>query len=271
MCSLDGASASACSSPKTVKGLSEGQHAFQVWAVGPNGQRDPVGVAWMFTVLFPPPGTVATGGPSGTINSSSASFSFSSSESHSTFLCSLDGASPSSCSSSRTVHGLSDGDHLFQVWAVGPDGQQDPAGVTWAFTVLTAPAAVSSPSVSSSSAQVGQTVSCDSGSWSGQPTISYRWYSQGAPITDSESSGDYTPQRSDAGQDISCQVLAANAAGQTERTAGDVRIGQFALLGELSFPTSLQAARLRSLSTLSFQSSNAGSVSRYSITGVPRR
>jgi hypothetical protein len=156
------------------------------------------------------------------------------------------------------VHGLSDGAHVFQVWAVDAAGRQDPAGVAWTFTVLTAPAAVSSPSLSSSSAQVGQTVTCDSGSWSGQPTISYRWYSNGSPITDPQPSGAYTPQRSDAGQAITCQVLAANAAGQSERSAGDVQIGQFALLGDLSFPTSLQAAHLRSLPTLSFQSSNSG-------------
>lgn len=109
------------------------------------------------------------------------------------FLCSLDGASPTLCSSSKTVHGLADGQHTFQVWAIGPDGQQDPTGVSWTFTAQTAPTADSSPSLSSHNAQVGQTVTCDSGTWSGQPTISYLWYSNGTPITDPQPSGAYTP------------------------------------------------------------------------------
>jgi hypothetical protein len=87
-----------------------------------------------------PPETFIDAGPSGTVASSSASFAFSSSESPSTFACSLDGAAFSACTSPREYTGLADGSHSFRVQASDAAGNTDtsPASRTW--TVATGPA-----------------------------------------------------------------------------------------------------------------------------------
>ncbi|MDQ4077632.1 MAG: hypothetical protein M3220_15470 [Chloroflexota bacterium] len=80
-----------------------------------------------------PPETTITSGPSGTGNDSAATFAFSSNESGSTFLCSLDGAAYSSCVSPKSYSGLADGQHTFRVKAKDAAGNEDatPASRTW--------------------------------------------------------------------------------------------------------------------------------------------
>jgi len=86
-----------------------------------------------------PPETFIDDGPSGTVASNSASFAFSSSESGSTFACSLDGSAFSTCTSPREYTGLADGSHTFRVSATDAAGNTDtsPASRTW--TVATGP------------------------------------------------------------------------------------------------------------------------------------
>jgi hypothetical protein len=81
-----------------------------------------------------PPDTTIDSGPTGTVISNSASFSFSSTEANSTFQCSLDGAAFSSCTSPQSYTNLSEGQHSFKVRAIGgAAGNVDPtpASVTW--------------------------------------------------------------------------------------------------------------------------------------------
>ena len=80
-----------------------------------------------------PPETTIDSGPSGILGNSSASFAFSSSEANSTFECSLDGASFSSCTSPQSYTNLSDGTHTFQVRATDAAKNVDasPAQRTW--------------------------------------------------------------------------------------------------------------------------------------------
>lgn len=79
-----------------------------------------------------PPDTSITGGPSGLVNSSSATFSFSS-EAGATFQCSLDGGAFTACSSPKAYTGLSEGQHTFEVRATDAAGNVDstPASRTW--------------------------------------------------------------------------------------------------------------------------------------------
>jgi Bacterial Ig-like domain/FG-GAP-like repeat/Bacterial Ig domain len=85
-----------------------------------------------------PPNTTIDSGPTGTITSGSASFSFSSSEASSTFECSLDGAAFVSCASPKSYAGLSDGSHTFKVRAANSAGNTDPtpASSTWRVDTL---------------------------------------------------------------------------------------------------------------------------------------
>ena len=90
-----------------------------------------------------PPRTRITSGPSGTIGTASASFSFSSSEAGSSFECRLDGGTWAGCSSPDPDGGLADGSHGFEVRATDGAGNTDPTPASRSFTVDTSPPTVS--------------------------------------------------------------------------------------------------------------------------------
>ncbi len=83
------------------------------------------------------PDTIIDSGPSGTVATSSASFSFHASQTGSTFACRLDGGGFSNCSSPATYTGLANGSHTFDVRATDPAGNTDgsPASRTWTVNV----------------------------------------------------------------------------------------------------------------------------------------
>ncbi|MFN8150255.1 MAG: beta-propeller fold lactonase family protein [Solirubrobacterales bacterium] len=84
-----------------------------------------------------PPETTIDSGPSGTIATSTASFAFSSSETGSTFECSLDGGAFATCASPHALSGLADGSHTFAVRATDPTGNVDATPASRSFTVDT--------------------------------------------------------------------------------------------------------------------------------------
>jgi hypothetical protein len=91
---------------------------------------------WLSGLLDPATGTIdtnITSGPSGSVNSTSATFGFSSNQEGSTFECSLDGANFSQCTSPKDYTGLADGSHTFRVRAIDSAGNADssPAVRTW--------------------------------------------------------------------------------------------------------------------------------------------
>ena len=73
-----------------------------------------------------PPDTRITSGPSGTVSSRSATFTFSSTEAGSTFKCRLDGSAFRRCTSPKTYTGLAEGPHTFKVRAIDAAGNPDP-------------------------------------------------------------------------------------------------------------------------------------------------
>ncbi|MCW2765197.1 MAG: hypothetical protein JWO11_1156 [Nocardioides sp.] len=79
-----------------------------------------------------PPDTTITAGPSGTVTSTTAQFSFTSTEAGS-FECQLDGAAYAPCTSPATYTGLAAGSHTFSVRATDAAGNTDatPATRTW--------------------------------------------------------------------------------------------------------------------------------------------
>jgi hypothetical protein len=139
-CKLDGGSWASCSSPKSLSGLSEGAHTFYVRAKDAAGNVDASPASRTWTVDVPEPDTTAPNtsigsGPSGTSTSTSASFSFSSSEAGSSFECRLDSASWASCSSPKSLSGLSNGSHTFSVRAKDSAGNVDASPATRSWTV----------------------------------------------------------------------------------------------------------------------------------------
>jgi hypothetical protein len=126
-CSLDGAPFERCSSPVSYSPLADGPHTFSVRAIDPSNNVDPSPAVRDWTVDTQPPDTTITAGPAGPVSSTSASFSFTSSENGSSFQCRLDGAANfSSCTSPQTYSGLTPGNHTFSVRAIDQAGNVDP-------------------------------------------------------------------------------------------------------------------------------------------------
>jgi hypothetical protein len=144
-CKLDSGSWGSCASPKPYSGLSLGSHTFSVRATDGSGNTDatPASSTWSVQAVADttPPETTITAAPPTTTTATSASLSFNSSESGSTFACKLDGGSWASCSSPKSYSGLSLGSHTFSVRATDGSGNADATPASYAWTVE----AVSSP------------------------------------------------------------------------------------------------------------------------------
>ena len=96
-----------------------------------------------------PPDTTITAQPANLTKSTSASFSFTSSESNSTFQCQLNSIGYSNCTSPKSYSGLPDGNHTFAVRATDSAGNTDATPANFAWTIdTTAPAlSINSPSL----------------------------------------------------------------------------------------------------------------------------
>jgi hypothetical protein len=82
--------------------------------------------------------TTITSGPDGPTNNPAPTFTFTAGPpAGATFLCSIDHASPSPCTTPLTVGPLPDGNHDITVRAVTPGGVQDPTPAQQTFTVDT--------------------------------------------------------------------------------------------------------------------------------------
>ena len=125
-CRLDAAAFAVCTSPRTLTGLAAGSHSFEVRAIdsADNTDPSPASLSWVINQTdTTPPETTITGGPDEVTSATSATFTFTSSESGSTFECRLDAAAFAVCTSPRTLTGLAAGSHSFEVRAIDSDEQ----------------------------------------------------------------------------------------------------------------------------------------------------
>jgi alpha-tubulin suppressor-like RCC1 family protein len=130
-CKLDAAT-STCGSTKSYSGLSAGTHNF---SVTPTDQAGNVGspTTYTWTVDLTPPQTTINTQPAAATRATTASFTFSSSETGSTFQCKLDGGAFAACTSPKSYSGLTNGNHMFSVNAKDAAGNLDatPATSQW--------------------------------------------------------------------------------------------------------------------------------------------
>ena len=175
--SLDSTPWSACSSPKDYSNLI-GDHYFYVRAVDPAGRDHPAAVR-EFTVDTTPPDTAIDTGPTGTINTSQASFTFGGTPAGDTakIRCKIDAGAFADCTSPKAFTGLTDGPHTATFRAEDAAGNQDTSPSTRTFTVDTTPpdtaidtgpsgtSSDNSPSFTFSSSEPGSSFECsfDSG------------------------------------------------------------------------------------------------------------
>ena len=136
-CRIDSGSFADCTSPKTFTGLSDGSHTAEFRAEDTAGNQDPSPATRTFTVDTTAPVTTIDSGPSGTITTDEATFTFSSSEAGSSFECGIDGGGFSPCGSPKSYPGLSDGPHRFAVRAIDEAGNTDLSQLAREFTVDT--------------------------------------------------------------------------------------------------------------------------------------
>jgi hypothetical protein len=142
-CSLDGASSTKCVSPITYQNLANGPHNFVVSAKTPSGAAASGTDSHAWTVDAAPPSVIITNAGSLPLltNSTLINFAFSSSE-LGTFLCSLDGAAATVCTSPIDYSNLSEGQHNFKVSAIDVVGNGGGAAeFNWSIDV-TAPVTI---------------------------------------------------------------------------------------------------------------------------------
>jgi Bacterial Ig-like domain len=134
-CRLDDEEFEECRSPETYTSLRDDAHTFQVRARDAAGNNSEAS-AYRWTVDTIAPDTAISSAPPRVSNSASATFSFSSTEEPSTFLCSRDGAAYAACVPPRSYKGLTKGVHTFRVRATDAARNTDstPAAAVWTVT-----------------------------------------------------------------------------------------------------------------------------------------
>jgi hypothetical protein len=140
-CQVDGGPPLTCAAPYETGVLADGAHTFSVYATDSHGNPDLTPATRSFVVAggtppdTDPPETTITGGPSGTTSDTTPTFSFSSDEADSSFVCQLDQGLALPCTSPRTTEALAPGSHVFSVHARDSAGNSDPTPATRTFTV----------------------------------------------------------------------------------------------------------------------------------------
>ena len=182
-CALDGATFAPCASHHSAAGLSDGGHSFRVKAVDLAGNESATpSVSWTIDTTAPLT-AISSVTPAGSlVSSTSMSLSFSSPESNATFVCSLDGAAATACTSPHSYSGLAQGAHSFIVRARDTLGNTDPAGASYSWSVDTiAPStqAILASSLTASSAVITWT--------SNEPSTTQVRYGSGGVLSKSTS------------------------------------------------------------------------------------
>ncbi len=195
-----------------------------------------------------PPDTTISAAPSDPTTSTTAQFSFTSSESGSTFECKLDAAAYAACTSPRSYSGLGAGSHTFSVRAKDAAGNTDatPATKTWTIngtsdttapdTAITAgpsgPTNDTTPTFSFNATEAGSTFACrvDSGSWA---TCTSPWttsalasgsHSIGVRATDPAGNTDSTPATRSFAIDTTAPKTTITSAPPPQTDSGDASV-----------------------------------------------
>jgi hypothetical protein len=148
-CAVDNDSFTSCASPRSVSGLSDGEHVFKV-RYHPDGEEEGVPAERRWTVDATPPVVTFEAAPAGEDNPPDTTIAFRSSEPDgAVFRCAVDSGQFFDCSSPHSLTGLSPGEHSFSVQAFDRVGNQS-ATQTATWSVGTG-------------APVEQTATCDPG------------------------------------------------------------------------------------------------------------
>jgi hypothetical protein len=139
-CGIDAGVPFVCESPLTLTELSDGEHTLAVIATDALGNVDPTPASRTFIVDTAAPQTTINSGPAGgsVTADSTPAFTFSSSETGSTFACRVDAAEFAPCTSGSSTDALSNGEHTFDVRAIDAVGNTGSTTASRTFIVDTA-------------------------------------------------------------------------------------------------------------------------------------
>ena len=159
-CKLDTGAWVACSNPTALTNLADGPHTLQMRQIDTAGNTGPAtSVSWTVDTAPPSPAPTITGTPISPASTSSATLTFAATEAGSTFECSTDGATWTTCTSPLSLSGLSEGGHVVKIreidaagnvgaistasWIVDTTPPNNPPTVTGVPTGVTASGALS--------------------------------------------------------------------------------------------------------------------------------
>ena len=116
-CRIDSEPFADCTSPETFSGLTDGPHTAEFRAEDAAGNQDATPATRTFTVDTTPPDTTINTGPSGTITTDQATFTFSGDPAADTakIQCRIDSEPFADCASPKTFTGLTDGPHTAEL------------------------------------------------------------------------------------------------------------------------------------------------------------
>jgi hypothetical protein len=138
-CRVDSGSWASCTSPWTTAALGDGPHSVSVRASDAAGNTDASPATRSFTVDTQAPDTTISSAPPAVSPGSSATLSFSATESGATFECQLDGGAWAACTSPKTYPGLALGQHTAAVRATDAAGNVDSSAASASWTTVAVP------------------------------------------------------------------------------------------------------------------------------------
>ncbi|HET6210573.1 MAG TPA: hypothetical protein VFD94_09345, partial [Jatrophihabitans sp.] len=179
-CSVDGAAATACTSPVDLGGLPAGPHTVSLHATDPAGNSSATSSAGFSIDHTGPTVSFTATPPAGSANPN-ATASFTTDDPAATTWCSLDGNAATLCSGSVSYNNLSQGSHTIGVYGIDQAGNRG-ATNTVTFSVLSAaPTLLTTPPTHTSVklvsftwlAALGMTYqySYDGVTWTNTPTL----------------------------------------------------------------------------------------------------
>ncbi|HTJ47802.1 MAG TPA: Ig-like domain-containing protein [Kofleriaceae bacterium] len=136
-CAIDGGAFASCDTPDLINGLADGSHTFAVRATDAAGNVDQSPDSWTWTIDSTTPDTQIDTGPTGSVQATTATFTFSSPNAGpgATFKCGLDGAALTTCASPKSYASLTEADHTFAVQVTNQAGTPDPTPAQRTWTV----------------------------------------------------------------------------------------------------------------------------------------
>ncbi|MEW5851248.1 MAG: DUF4215 domain-containing protein [Myxococcota bacterium] len=204
-CRLDSGSFLPCSSPHVVS-VGDGAHTLQVRALDGLGNIGPVAFHnWLVDLAAPETTFIIT--PGSPTSSTTADFTFESSEANSTFQCRLDNDAFAACTSPGNLTGLTHGTHTYRVFATDEAGNADstPATHTWTVDLVGPDTLLTSPTQGSTTRQT-------------QPSITGETEA-GATVTILVDGNTVATRTADGSGNFSYALSAAQALGQGPHTA----------------------------------------------------